>query len=112
MVGIVSDRDVRTVLPSPATSLEVHEIGYLLDKLTVDQVMTHRVITVSPDVPLTQAIDFMLEYQIGALPVVECAEVVGMLTRTDVLQAYQILHDDLLLAAWDDQPLYTHDEDE
>ena len=35
LVGIVTDRDLRRVLPSPATSLEIHELHYLLDRLTV-----------------------------------------------------------------------------
>ena len=112
LVGIVSDRDVRTVLPSTATPLEAHEIRDVLDNLTVSQVMTRRVITVSPDVSLTQAVDLMFKHKIGALPVVECAEVVGMLTRSDVLRAYQIVHDDMMLAGWDEPPLYTTDDDE
>ena len=88
VVGIVTDRDIRTVLPSPATSLAAREITYLLAKLTVDEVMAHAVITVAPDTSVTEAIGHMLEHTIGALPVVEAQQVVGMLTRTDILRAF------------------------
>jgi acetoin utilization protein AcuB len=57
LVGIVTDRDIKRALPSPATSLSVWEIGYLLDKLTVDAVMTRAVITVCPDAAVEEAAD-------------------------------------------------------
>lgn len=47
LVGIVTDRDIRLNLPSPATSLSVWEINYLLTKLTVGDVMTKFVIRLS-----------------------------------------------------------------
>jgi acetoin utilization protein AcuB len=47
LVGMLSDRDLRTVAPSPATSLSVWEINYLLTKLTARQVMTRFVMTVA-----------------------------------------------------------------
>jgi CBS domain-containing protein len=88
LVGIVSDRDLRTVLPSPATSLAVGEIRFLLDRLTVGQVMTHRVLIVAPDEPLAEAVRQMLEHKIGALPVVENGRLVGIITEIDVLRAF------------------------
>ena len=60
LVGIFSDRDLRTVSPSPATSLSAWEISYLLAKLTVGEVMTRFVITVAPDSPVTEAAGLML----------------------------------------------------
>jgi acetoin utilization protein AcuB len=88
LVGMVSDRDIRLVLPSPATSLAAGELHYLLTKLTVDSIMTHFVMAVSPECPIPEAIGRMLGHKIGALPVVENRQVVGILTRTDVLQAF------------------------
>jgi acetoin utilization protein AcuB len=87
LVGIFSDRDLRTVSPSPATSLSAWEISYLLTKLTVGEVMTHFVMTVAPDCLVTEAAGLMLGHKIGALPVVDAQCVVGILTRTDVLRA-------------------------
>jgi acetoin utilization protein AcuB len=88
LVGIVTDRDVRLNLPSPASSLSVWEVNYLLTKLTAGEVMTKNVITVSPNQTMTEAARLMLEKKIGALPVVEGDRVVGILTETDVLRAF------------------------
>jgi CBS domain-containing protein len=89
LVGMVSDRDIRLVLPSPATSLAVWEIRHLLDKLTVGEMMTGFVMTTVPDCLMIEAVGRMLEHRVGALPVVEGRRVVGILTRTDVLRAFR-----------------------
>ena len=91
LVGIVSDRDIRLVLPSSATSLAVWEIRPLLDKLTVGEMMTYFVMTTAPDRLMTEAVGRMLGHKVGALPVVENRRVVGILTRTDVLRAFRRL---------------------
>jgi acetoin utilization protein AcuB len=88
LVGIVTDRDIRLNLPSPATSLSVWEINYLLTKLTVGDVMTKAVITVEPERPIEEAARLMLERRIGALPVVSEGGLVGILTETDLLRAF------------------------
>jgi CBS domain-containing protein len=46
LVGIITDRDIRLTLPSPATSLSVWEINYLLARMTVASVMTRDVVTI------------------------------------------------------------------
>src|SRR5262245_50300428 len=71
LVGIITDRDVRTTLPSPATSLAVGEIRYLLDRLLVERVMTRSVITIGTRAPIADAVALMLAHRIGALPVLE-----------------------------------------
>ena len=87
LVGIVTDRDIRLNLPSPATSLSVWEINYLLAKLTVGEVMTKDVITMGPDRPVSDAVHLMLEHKIGGVPVLEAGRVVGIITETDLLRA-------------------------
>jgi acetoin utilization protein AcuB len=99
LVGIVSDRDIRLVLPSPATSLTVWEIQHLLDKLTVGEMMTYFVMTTAPDRLMTEAVGRMLGHKVGALPVVENRRVVGILTRTDVLRAFRRLSSPLSVTA-------------
>ena len=89
LVGIVSDRDIRLVLPSPATSLAVWELRHLLEKLTVGEMMTGFVMTTPPERLMTEAVGRMLGHRVGALPVVEDRRVVGILTRTDVLRAFR-----------------------
>jgi CBS domain-containing protein/nucleotide-binding universal stress UspA family protein len=88
LVGIITDRDLRTVLPSPATSFSVGEIRFLLERLTVGEVMTRRVLIVEPEAPLAEAVRQMLEQKIGALPVVEHGRLVGIITEIDVLRAF------------------------
>ena len=99
LVGIISDRDIRLVLPSPATSLTVWEIRHLFDTLTVGEVMTYFVMTTPPDCPVTEAVGRMLKHKGGALPVVEDRQVIGILTRTDILRAFRRLHAELLAVA-------------
>lgn len=86
MVGIVSDRDLLHASPSPATSLSVYELHYLLSKLTVKRVMSSPVITVSPDTPLEEAARIMADNKIGGLPVTEAGKLVGIITETDIFK--------------------------
>ncbi len=87
LVGLLADHDVQTVLPSPATSLSKWELLYLLDTLPVREAMTSDVVTVAPDDPVSEAVRLMLAHRIGALPVIEVHQVVGILTQSDMLQA-------------------------
>lgn len=87
LVGILSDRDVRSVQPSPATSFAHGEIRFLLDKLRVSEVMTRSVITVGPDEPLAEAVRLMLDNKIGSVPVVAEGRLVGILTEVDLMRA-------------------------
>ena len=87
VVGIVTDRVVRLYLPSPATSLSVWEINYLLPGVTVGGVMTTSVIVVDPDRPIAEAARIMMDHKIGALPVVEEGRLVGIITESDFVRA-------------------------
>lgn len=86
MVGIVSDKDLLHAAPSPATTLSVYELHYLLAKLTIKQVMSSPVITVTPDTPLEEAARIMADNKIGGLPVVEGGALVGIITETDIFK--------------------------
>ena len=88
LVGIVTDRDVRLNLPSPATSLSVWELNYLLARMTVESVMTRKVVTVDPRRDARAAAQLMLYHKIGALPVVDGAALIGIITETDLLRAF------------------------
>jgi acetoin utilization protein AcuB len=87
-VGIVTDRDIRLNLPSPATSLSVWELTYLLARLTVGQVMTKALIVVEPERDAREAARIMLEHKIGALPVISGDRLVGIVTESDFLRAF------------------------
>ena len=88
LVGLLSERDLRLVLPSPATSLAAHEVHYLLERLTVAEVMTHFPVTIGPHHSLTEAASRMLTHHVHALPVTENRRLVGILTRTHLLYAF------------------------
>ncbi len=88
VVGIVTDRDLRQAAPSPATTLEVHELNYLLERLKIEAIMTKKVITVTPETTLLDAAKLLFTHRIGCLPVVEHDELVGIITETDILRAY------------------------
>jgi len=88
MVGIVAESDLLYASPSPATSLSVWEIHGLLAKLTVEKVMTRKVITISPDAPVEEAAQVMVTKHIGGLPVLDGKELVGIVTETDLFKVF------------------------
>ena len=88
LLGLVTDRDIRLNLPSPATTLSVWEMNALLARLCVGQVMTRSVISVGPDRDVREAAWIMLDHKIGALPVRESGRLVGIVTETDLLRAF------------------------
>jgi CBS domain-containing protein len=77
--GIASNRDVRVPL--------VADEPHVLPGSPVSRVMTEQPVTASPETPLVEAARTMLERKIGALPVVEAGRLVGILTKSDVLEA-------------------------
>jgi acetoin utilization protein AcuB len=91
LIGIVSDKDLLHAEPSPATSLSIWEITYLLGRITVEQVMTRNVLTVGPTTPLEDAAQIMVDRKIGGLPVVDADQVVGVVTETDIFRVFAIL---------------------
>ncbi len=91
LVGIVSDKDLLYASPSPATSLSIWEIHELLYKLTVDKVMTRKVITVTEDTPLEEAARIMADSKIGGLPVMRDKTLAGIITETDLFKAFLAL---------------------
>lgn len=88
LVGIVTDRDVRQASPSAATSLEVHELHYLLEKIKIRDIMTSEVVTAMPEMPIEAAARLMLTHRIGSLPVLRGMALVGIITETDILSAF------------------------
>ena len=87
LVGIVTDRDIREAAPSDATLLSVQELNYLLGKLKVTSFMTpkEKLLTITPDTLIEEAIQLMHDNKIGCLPVVEGGKLYGIFTETDAL---------------------------
>ncbi|HHV35565.1 MAG TPA: CBS domain-containing protein [Syntrophomonadaceae bacterium] len=90
LVGIVTDRDLSEVSPSPATSLSVFELNYLLSRTKIGTVIKkqQQVISISPDDYLEKAALIMRDHQIGAIPVLEDGKLVGIITESDIFDAF------------------------
>jgi acetoin utilization protein AcuB len=87
LLGIVTDRDIREAGPSDATLLSVQELHYLLGKLKVSSFMTakEKLITITPDTLIEEAVQLMQNHKIGCLPVLEGDKLYGIFTETDAL---------------------------
>jgi len=88
LVGIVATEDLVFAHPSPATSLSIWEMNYLLSKITVKEVMTEEVITVDMDTPIEEAASIMAEHKIGSIPVTNKGKLVGIITETDLFKIF------------------------
>jgi acetoin utilization protein AcuB len=86
LVGILTDRDIKSAWASPATTLSIYELTYVLQKLTVESVMVKNVITISPDATIERAAKVLHDRKIGSLPVVEGGKLVGIITSTDLME--------------------------
>lgn len=88
LVGIVSEKDLLDASPSDATSLSIYEVNYLLSKITVKEIMTDNVITITEDTPIEEAARIMADNKIGGLPIIREDEVVGIITETDLFKIF------------------------
>jgi acetoin utilization protein AcuB len=88
LVGIVTEADLLKASPSEATSLSIYEVTYLLNKLTIERIMSRKVITVTEDTPLEEAARIMADNEIGGLPVMSGKVVVGMITETTLFRIF------------------------
>lgn len=89
IVGLVTERILRDVTPSKATSLSIFEINYLLQKTLSGHVMQKDVITASQEILLEEAAKILRDNDIGSLPIVdENKKLVGIITRTDITNAF------------------------
>jgi acetoin utilization protein AcuB len=87
LVGIVTDRDIRDAYPSSLRLFYGKDIDEFGDSHTVEEIMTYNVISITPQTPLREAAQLLRRQRFGALPVVEHDKLVGIITRSDVLDA-------------------------
>lgn len=88
LVGIVSRSDIQQYAPSKATSLSVFEMNYLLAKATVRDAMVADPVTVDAGAMVEEAAVIMREHNVQALPVMENGQLVGIITETDIFDAF------------------------
>ncbi len=88
LIGIVTEGDLLNAKPSEATTLSVWEITALLSKITVERVMSEKVVTTTEDCPIEEAARVMADNEISALPVMRGKSLVGMITETDLFHVF------------------------
>jgi acetoin utilization protein AcuB len=88
LIGIVSEKDLLYASPSPATSLSIYEMHYMLSRLKVTELMTPDPVTITPDTLLEEAALIMADNKIGGLPVIEDGRLVGIITETDIFKVF------------------------
>jgi len=87
LVGIVTDRDLKRASASDATTLEVHELLYLISKIKVKEIMTKNPITIPPDFTVEEAAEVFMKNKISGAPVVDQkGQVVGTITKGDLFR--------------------------
>ncbi len=85
LVGIVTDRDIRDAYPTSMMINRGKAIDRFADKVTVEEVMTHDIFIVRPETALAAAVSLLRRHRIGSLPVVKNRKLVGIITRSDIL---------------------------
>lgn len=87
LVGIITDRDLKRASASDATSLEIHELLYLLSNIKVKNIMTKDPVTVPPDYTIEETAEVLLKHKISGVPVVDdYGTVVGVMTQNDLFR--------------------------
>jgi acetoin utilization protein AcuB len=86
LVGMVTERMILEASPSPATSLSIHELHYLIAKMKVKDIMVKNPITISPDATFEETLLLGQEKGIGGFPVVDKGRLVGIATQSDLVR--------------------------
>lgn len=86
LVGLVTKHMLLEASPSPATALSIHELHYLLSKMTVKDIMVRKPYAISPDMPPEDALQLGQEMGYGGFPVVENGRLVGVVTESDIVR--------------------------
>lgn len=91
LVGLVSQRDVFKAQMSSTMGYGEKGQRAFLHTVPVKEIMAHPVITIAPDTPVTEAVDLMIDKGIGCLPVVRNQQLIGIITKTNLLQRLRTL---------------------
>lgn len=88
LVGIITQSDIHRALPSAIDSSSSPEKTIIATQAKVSSFMTHSPVTAHPMDPLEDVAILMRRFKIGAVPVVENDELLGIITETDIFQAF------------------------
>lgn len=87
LVGIITDRDIKRASASDATTLEVHELLYLISQIKIKKIMTENPITVPPDFTVGETAEMLLHHKISGAPVVDHeGKILGTITKEELFK--------------------------
>jgi len=87
LVGVITDWDLKKASPSDATTLEIHELLYLISTIQIKDIMTSKPVSVPPDFTIEETAEVLLANKISGVPVVDKdGDVVGVITHTDLFE--------------------------
>ena len=86
LVGIVTEGDINRVSDSHVTDVREYSLYHRVADLPIGEIMTHTVVTVTPDTSIMDVARLLLEHRIGGVPVVEDGRVIGMITESDLFR--------------------------
>jgi acetoin utilization protein AcuB len=87
LVGVVTDRDLKKASASDATTLDVHELLYLISKIKVKEIMSKKPVTIPINYTIEETATILLENNISGAPVVDNNNaVIGIITQTDIFK--------------------------
>ncbi len=87
LVGIVTDRDLKRASASDATTLEIHELLFLLSNIKIKEIMTKKPITVPFDYTIEETAEVLLRHNISGVPVDDhYGDIVGVITKNDLFK--------------------------
>ena len=87
LAGVITERDLWRFSPTMLIPLTQKDYNRVFEETTIGKVMTREPQTVSPDAPLSEAVDLMFTNRLGCLPVMEAEKLVGIITVRDMLRA-------------------------
>jgi len=88
LVGVITIDDLRQKIPFTTFSLDAVRASNILTHYPIGNIMSLNPKTTSPDIPLVKAAQLMLENNISTLPVMDDDKLVGIITESDIFQAF------------------------
>jgi CBS domain-containing protein len=86
LAGIVTEGDINRVSDSHVTDVRDYNLYHRVGDLPIGQIMRRQFVTATPDMPIIDVAQLLLDHRIGGVPVVEGGQVVGVITESDLFR--------------------------
>jgi len=87
LVGMVTEKQILKVSPSPVSSLNVFETRYFMEKLKVSEIMSGFPLALTPDTTIEEAAVYLREHKLGSVPVLDGDRLAGIISITNIFDA-------------------------